>query len=45
MCKHGTHVTEELLIGSETNRVISEAQCDVLVVVDERNPVSAELTP
>lgn len=44
MCKHGTHVTEELLIGSETNRVISEVQCDVLVVV-ERNPASAIITP
>jgi nucleotide-binding universal stress UspA family protein len=35
MGKHGTHVTEELLIGSVTKRVLALAECDVLVVVDE----------
>jgi nucleotide-binding universal stress UspA family protein len=45
MCKHGTHVTEELLIGSETRRVLSEVQCDVLVIVDERNPEPVKITP
>jgi len=36
MGKHGTHVTEELLLGSVTKRVLSEARADVLVVVDKR---------
>ncbi len=34
MGKHGTHVTEELLLGSVTKRVLAESQADVLVVVD-----------
>lgn len=34
MGKHGTHVTEELLLGSVTQRVLAESQGDVLVVVD-----------
>lgn len=34
MGKHGTHVTEELLLGSVTQRVLAESQADVLVVVD-----------
>ena len=34
--KHGTHVTEELLLGSVTKRVLAESQCDVLVVADPR---------
>lgn len=34
MGKHGTHVTEELLLGSVTRRVLAESDCDVLVVVD-----------
>ncbi len=33
MGKHGTHVTEELLLGSVTRRVLAESQADVLVVV------------
>jgi len=33
MGKHGTHVTEELLLGSVTQRVLAESQADVLVVV------------
>lgn len=39
--KHGTHVTEELLLGSVTKRLLSESNCDLLVVVDKRGP-SAE---
>lgn len=34
--KHGTHITEELLLGSVTKHVLAEAQGDVLVVVDPR---------
>ncbi len=34
MGKHGTHVSEELLLGSVTNRVLAESRSDVLVVVD-----------
>lgn len=33
MGKHGTHVTEELLIGSVTRRVLAESPSDVLAVV------------
>jgi len=36
MGKHGTHVTEELLLGSVTKRVLAESACDVLVVIDDR---------
>ncbi len=41
MGKHGTHVTEELLLGSVTKRVLSEGDADVLVVVDKRGPQAA----
>ena len=41
MGKHGTHVTEELLLGSVTQRVLSEGDADVLVVVDKRGPHDA----
>lgn len=41
MGKHGTHVTEELLLGSVTRRVLSEGDADVLVVVDKRGPHDA----
>lgn len=34
--KHGTHITEELLLGSVTKHVLAEAQGDVLVVADAR---------
>jgi len=34
--KHGTHLTEELLLGSITRQVLDGAQGDVLVVSDER---------
>jgi len=34
--KHGTHVAEELLLGSVTNHVLAESQCDVLVICDPR---------
>jgi CPA2 family monovalent cation:H+ antiporter-2 len=40
MGKHGTHVTEELLLGSVTKRVLAESRSDVLVVVDERRPAA-----
>ncbi|WP_018410686.1 universal stress protein [Methyloversatilis thermotolerans] len=36
MGKHGTHVTEELLIGSVTRHVLAECDVDTLVVVDPR---------
>lgn len=38
MGKHGTHLTEELLLGSLTKRVLAESHCDVLVVLDKRTP-------
>jgi len=38
MGKHGTHVTEELLLGSVTHRVLSECVADLLVVVDRQLP-------
>jgi nucleotide-binding universal stress UspA family protein len=34
--KHGTHVAEELLLGSVTKHVLTESQCDVLVICDPR---------
>jgi nucleotide-binding universal stress UspA family protein len=40
--KHGTHVTEELLLGSVAKRVLAESGSDVLIVVDER---MADITP
>ena len=36
--KHGSHVTEELLLGSVANGVLTDSQRDVLIVVDERMP-------
>ena len=38
MGKHGTHVTEELLLGSVTKRVLSESEQDMLVVVGAPRP-------
>lgn len=38
MGKHGTHVTEELLLGSVTKRVLAESLGDMLVVVDPTPP-------
>lgn len=35
--KHGTHITEELLLGSVTKHVLAESQCDVLVIADPRS--------
>lgn len=32
--KHGTHIVEELLIGSVTKHVLAESQCDLLVLSD-----------
>lgn len=45
MGKHGTHVTEELLLGSVTKRVLAESRSDVLVVVDKRQPDILRITP
>jgi len=36
MGKHGTHVTEDLLLGSVTKRVLAQSRSDVLVVVHEK---------
>lgn len=36
--KHGRHLTEDLLLGSVTQHVLAESQCDVLVVSDVRLP-------
>lgn len=36
--KHGIHMGEELLLGSVTNHVLDESQCDVLVIGDRRLP-------
>lgn len=41
MGKHGTHLTEELLLGSTTRRVLSECEADLLVVVDPHRPEAA----
>jgi len=45
MGKHGTHVTEDLLLGSVTKRVLAESRCDVLVVIDKRHPDVVPITP
>lgn len=34
--KHGTHIAEELLLGSVTKHVLAESQCDVMVIADPR---------
>jgi nucleotide-binding universal stress UspA family protein len=34
--KHGSHVAEELLLGSVTKHVLAESQCDLLVICDPR---------
>jgi len=39
MGKHGTHVTEALLLGSVTNHVLAQSRSDVLVVVDARKAI------
>jgi len=36
--KHGSHIMEELLLGSVTKHVLAESQCDVLVICDPREP-------
>jgi nucleotide-binding universal stress UspA family protein len=38
LSKHGSHLTEELLLGSVTQHVLVESQGDVLVFADERLP-------
>lgn len=45
MGKHGTHVTEEFLLGSVTKRVLAESRGDMLVVVDKRSPEPQPLAP
>jgi len=45
MGKHGTHVTEELLLGSVTQRVIDETQVDLLVVVEPHGADVPSLEP
>jgi nucleotide-binding universal stress UspA family protein len=32
--KHGSHIAEELLLGSVTKHVLAESQCDLLVICD-----------
>jgi nucleotide-binding universal stress UspA family protein len=39
--KHGTHIAEELLLGSVTKHVLAQSQCDVLVIPDRR-PAESE---
>lgn len=34
--KHGSHIAEELLLGSVTKHALTESQCDVLVICDPR---------
>lgn len=36
--KHGTHITEELLLGSVTKHVLAESRADVLVVTEASMP-------
>lgn len=45
MGKHGTHVTEELLLGSVTKHVLSEADADTLVVIDRQGPSALPALP
>jgi nucleotide-binding universal stress UspA family protein len=40
--KHGTNVTQELLLGSVTNHLAAESQCDLLVIVDAQRPQEEE---
>lgn len=40
--KHGTQITEELLLGSVTRRVLGHATQDLLVVVDAHGPANAQ---
>jgi CPA2 family monovalent cation:H+ antiporter-2 len=41
--KHGKHVTEELLLGSATKKVLAETNSDVLVVVDQQTTIEDKL--
>ena len=43
--KHGTRVTEELLLGSVTKQVLAESRSDVLVITDPRRPGAAPERP
>ncbi|WP_036289171.1 universal stress protein [Methylocystis sp. ATCC 49242] len=40
--KHGTHLSEELLLGSKTNHLLAMSRRDLLVVVDPRGPAAPE---
>lgn len=43
--KHGKNAAEEFFLGSVTKHVLSEADCDVLVVADKRPPQRTLVTP
>lgn len=43
--KHGTSMSEELLLGSIAKQVVAEAPMDVLVVVDKTRPETPHLIP
>lgn len=45
MGKHGNHLTEELLLGSVTKRVLAQSRSDVLVVIDKGYPEALRATP
>lgn len=45
MGKHGAHLSEELLLGSVTKRVLAASQCDVLVVVDTSPAEVEQIAP
>lgn len=45
MGKHGTHVTEELLLGSVTKHVLSEVDADILVTIDRHGPTTLPSLP
>ena len=45
MGKHGTHVTEEMLLGSVTKHVLNSSQSDILVVIDSRLPEPSFVDP
>lgn len=45
MGKHGTHVTEDLLLGSVTRRVLADSRSDVLVVPDKSHPDVLRVAP
>jgi nucleotide-binding universal stress UspA family protein len=36
--KHGSHIAEDLLLGSVTRHVLADSQCDVLILCDPHQP-------